>query len=96
MGKNKPTPLFKIIVMKFQNLSTKKRFHIKKKIKDTWLRIIMVSEFSVTIMEASKGIMPSNFLILDKCENRIMNFSNSSSQKFLRKLLEDLSVKIMM
>lgn len=56
----------------------------------------MVSEFSVTIMEASKGIMPSNFLILDKCENRIMNFSNSSSQKFLRKLLEDLSVKIMM
>lgn len=31
MGKNKPTPLFKIIVMKFQNLSTKKRFHIKKK-----------------------------------------------------------------
>lgn len=59
----------------------------------------MVSEFSVTIMEANKGIkgiMPSNFLILDKCENRIMNFSNSSSQKFLRKLLEDLSVKIMM
>lgn len=56
----------------------------------------MISDFSVTIMEASKGIMPSNFLILDKCESRIMNFSNSRSQKFLRKLLEDISIKIIM